>query len=114
MWAWFLLEVIFPDRRLEISDRPHRGLRRHLPNCCRDYCYLPASRDRSCARASARLRFGLSDQSHFSRVFRPIVGETPYAWRRMWWGEIEHRASGPAKTPTTRVAVLSSGAGSDF
>jgi AraC-like DNA-binding protein len=25
---------------------------------------------------------GMSDQSHFTRWFRRIVGETPYAWRR--------------------------------
>jgi AraC-like DNA-binding protein len=28
------------------------------------------------------LSCGLSDQSHFTRVFRRIVGETPSAWRR--------------------------------
>jgi len=29
------------------------------------------------------LACGLSDQSHFTTTFRRIVGETPYAWRRV-------------------------------
>lgn len=39
------------------------------------------------------LRCGLSDQSHFTRVFRRIVGETPYAWRRARFGEIGDRTT---------------------
>jgi AraC-like DNA-binding protein len=46
------------------------------------------SRESLCAIA---LRCGLSDQSHFTRVFRRIVGETPNLWRRTRSGEIEVR-----------------------
>jgi AraC family transcriptional regulator len=35
------------------------------------------------------LTCGLADQSHLSRWFRRIVGESPRAWRRMRRGEIE-------------------------
>jgi AraC-like DNA-binding protein len=28
------------------------------------------------------LSCGMSDQSHFTRAFRRIVGETPHSWRR--------------------------------
>jgi len=51
---------------------------------------MVTTREPLCAIA---LRCGLSDQSHFTRVFRRIVGETPYAWRRMRWGEIEDRSA---------------------
>ena len=70
------------------------------------------SREPLCAIA---LRCGLSDQSHFTRVFRRIVGETPYAWRRTRWGEIQDRSTEPPRNPTEspRVSVLASRAGSD-
>ena len=41
--------------------------------------------------AQIALACGLCDQSHFTRVFRRVVGTSPYAWRR------EH-ANGPAHT----------------
>lgn len=28
---------------------------------------------------------GLADQSHLSRLFRQVTGETPFAWRRARW-----------------------------
>jgi AraC-like DNA-binding protein len=61
------------------------------------------------------LRCGLSDQSNFTRVFRRIVGENPYAWRRTRWGEIEDRSAEPSRTPTEspRTSVLASRAGCD-
>jgi len=71
-----------------------------------------AGREPLCAIA---LRCGLSDQSHFTRVFRRIVGETPYAWRRTRWGEIEDRSTEPSRnrTESPRMALLASPAGSD-
>ena len=55
------------------------------------------SREPLCAIA---LRCGLCDQSHFSRVFRRVVGETPYAWRRTRSGEIEDWPTEVSKGPT--------------
>jgi len=39
------------------------------------------------------LSCGMSDQSHFSRWFRRIVGETPDQWRRTRCGVLEDRAT---------------------
>jgi AraC family transcriptional regulator len=50
------------------------------------------SRDSLCAIA---LHCGLADQSHFTRVFRRIVGETPDIWRRARQGAIEARPAEP-------------------
>jgi AraC family transcriptional regulator len=50
------------------------------------------SRDSLCAIA---LHCGLADQSHFTRVFRRIVGKTPDMWRRARQGEIEARPTEP-------------------
>ena len=41
---------------------------------------------------------GMTDQSHFSRWFRRIVGETPHQWRRTRRGALEHA---PNQTLTT-------------
>jgi hypothetical protein len=40
--------------------------------------------------------------TEFTRVFRRIVGETPYAWRRTRCGEIEDRAT----EPSSRLSVV--------
>jgi AraC-like DNA-binding protein len=36
---------------------------------------------------------GLSDQSHFTRTFRRIVGETPNAWRRARRDALDYAAA---------------------
>jgi AraC-like DNA-binding protein len=46
------------------------------------------------------LTCGLSDQSHFTRIFRTIVGETPSAWRRARRDALVHVvAVGSSVTP---------------
>jgi AraC family transcriptional regulator len=42
------------------------------------------------------LSCGMSDQSHFTRSFRYIVGETPSSWRQTRHGVIEERGTEPA------------------
>jgi AraC family transcriptional regulator len=71
------------------------------------------SREPLCAIA---LRCGLCDQSHFSRVFRRVVGETPYAWRRTRSGEIEDWPPEVSKSPQHphRASALSNRSGSDY
>ena len=39
------------------------------------------------------LSCGMSDQSHFTRSFRRIVGETPSSWRQTRHGEMEERVT---------------------
>ena len=39
------------------------------------------------------LSCGLSDQSHFTRLFRRMVGETPHSWRRSRRGVIEDQTT---------------------
>jgi AraC-like DNA-binding protein len=58
---------------------------------------------------------GLSDQSHFTRVFRRIVGETPRAWRRTRCGEIEDRSTAPSRNlaESPHVSLLASRARSE-
>jgi AraC-like DNA-binding protein len=45
------------------------------------------------------LSCGMSDQSHFSRWFRRIVGETPHQWRRTRRGALEDHATLLAYAP---------------
>ena len=63
------------------------------------------SREPLCAIA---LRCGLYDQPHFTRVFRRIVGETPAAWRRTRWGEIEDRSTEPSRNSIDPTVCQSS------
>jgi len=48
---------------------------------------------------------GMSDQSHFSRSFRRIVGETPSSWRQTRHDAIEERATEFVYTGTTKPIV---------
>jgi AraC-like DNA-binding protein len=67
-----------------------------------------ASREPLCEIA---LRCGLSDQSHFTRVFRRIVGETPDVWRRARQGEIEDQPPGLSRSPADPRHVVRAEAG---
>ena len=39
--------------------------------------------------SSIAIRCGMCDQSHFTRSFRRVVGQTPYAWRRTRRGALK-------------------------
>jgi AraC family transcriptional regulator len=51
------------------------------------------------------LSCGMSDQSHFTRSFRRIVGESPSSWRQTRHGAIEERVTEIALTGTTKPIV---------
>jgi AraC family transcriptional regulator len=48
------------------------------------------------------LSCGMSDQSHFTRSFRRIVGEAPSSWRQMRHGAIEERVTEVAYPGSTK------------
>jgi AraC family transcriptional regulator len=48
------------------------------------------------------LSCGMSDQSHFTRSFRRIVGEAPSSWRQMRHGAIEERVTEVGYPGTTK------------
>jgi AraC-like DNA-binding protein len=52
------------------------------------------------------LSCGMSDQSHFTRSFRRIVGETPSSWRETRHGAIEERVTELAYPGTTNPVVI--------
>jgi AraC family transcriptional regulator len=52
------------------------------------------------------LSCGMSDQSHFTRSFRRISGETPSCWRQTRHGLIEERVTELAYPGTTKPIVI--------
>jgi AraC family transcriptional regulator len=50
------------------------------------------------------LSCGMSDQSHFTRSFRRIVGETPSSWRQTRHGAIDERVTKLSGSGTTQGA----------
>jgi AraC family transcriptional regulator len=52
------------------------------------------------------LSCGMSDQSHFTRSFRRIAGETPSSWRQTRHGAIEERVTEIAYPGTTMPIVM--------
>ncbi|HEY3657774.1 MAG TPA: AraC family transcriptional regulator [Steroidobacteraceae bacterium] len=48
------------------------------------------------------LSCGMSDQPHFTRSFRRIVGEAPFSWRQTRHGAIEERVTEVAYPGTTK------------
>jgi AraC family transcriptional regulator len=52
------------------------------------------------------LTCGMSDQSHFTRSFRRIVGETPSSWRLTRHGAMEERGTELAYSGTTKSIVM--------
>jgi AraC-like DNA-binding protein len=52
------------------------------------------------------LTCGMSDQSHFTRSFRRIVGETPSSWRLTRHGAMEERVTELAYAGTTKPIVM--------
>ena len=57
------------------------------------------------------LSCGMSDQSHFTRSFRRIVGETPSSWRQTRHGAIEERVTELAYPGTTKPILAEMDAG---
>ncbi len=51
------------------------------------------------------LSCGMSDQSHFTRSFRRIVGEVPSSWRQTRHGVIEERVTELAYPGTTKISA---------
>jgi AraC family transcriptional regulator len=52
------------------------------------------------------LSCGMSDQSHFTRSFRRIVGEAPSSWRQTRHGAIEERVTALTYPGTTKPIVI--------